>query len=473
VALSRTSLDISIQDSLSALDNPALMGDTVAYFNKDNFTNVSPTQENLPIPFIFGTASRFDLLLDSSTSFVGNRLDPNSMLQAICISYSSTIATNTNRQWGLCRISSAGVSNFGFTPSGINSSPTDYQILTGTSGQISKLKIGATFQDTAGGFHRVLGRSATTLTITKSTGFSGSVLTNSCPALVLVKDNENYYLKYGRDYTAAVTTTDGGNRFITCTLTNNFEANFSINPIDPSLDKLHYVVYPEFDSQKHGTVLELILTKMGLSIDVTSVSTANSSLPVNVNFSIPSVFESDFGKYYKYLGDLLSSTFGYIFLNNSEEIEYKLFESLSSGLVVTDTDILENTFSINLEYGDIVTGIVAYNPNCSNLEFTGASYTVKSDKAEKLHGINRVTKFIHVLEDISTRLGVILSVRSNRIATYTFQTKQVNYLSEIGDTVSLQKSNLLAQESTRNVIILGLNKSVNKTIIRALDLLNI
>lgn len=471
-SLSRKSLVLSMQDKLRPLKDPALMGDSVAYFSKADFANVDPNREGLPIPFIFGSASRYKLLVDSATSYGGYKLDPDTLYDATCTNFSTTISTSTNREYGVCRVATAGFLDFSFTPSAINSAPADYQVLTGTVNEIAKFRIGDTFIDSSSNPHRVLDVGSTTITITKLTVFSGSVSANNCPSIVITTGGNDYYLLYSRDYTATVTATSGGNKYLKITLVNNFEATFGISALDPQISRIRYRVRPA-GSQLHGDVMDTILSAAGLGVDATAIAAANAVLPVNAAFSIPQFDETDHGEYYKYIQLILKSAFGFIYLNNSGNIGYELFATPTSTDQRTDTDIEEDTFNINLQYQDIVTQIIGYNPHASSIEYPNSAASASSVKAQYLHGVNRATRYRHILENFSTRVSDILDVLSNRRATYEFSSKQLDYDSEIGDDVELSKNNLLGNDSARDVKILGLNKRVNKTIIKAIDLLEL
>lgn len=482
LSLSRTNVQIRFEDNLSVLALPALMGDesTYTYFNLQDNANLDPNKNGRPIPFIFGRVSRYQLLFESVTNLAdAKKLDPTSLYEGVCTNFNSNISTTVNREWGLCRTKD-GFLDFGFTPSAISQADANFTRLTGTAAQIAKMFIGDTFVITNGGtdyYFRTwyVDRVNNYVYATKNAAVTAgdSVTTNKAPSIVIqTADTTFYYPVYSRDYTATEVATAGGNSYLKITFVNNFEANHSgLGTLDPTFHKVLFRVKPNQSNILHGSVLKYILEKAGLTVNAASVTTANTTLNVNANFSIPQFDENDFHEYYKYIELILESTLGYITLNNSFEIEYNLFSTPSASTELTDTDILRNTFQTNISYKDIIDQIIAYNPHYSSVEATSTSSDSESSlKAKHLHGISRAVRFRHVLEDITGRLADILDVRKERSAVYEFETKIINIDSILGDQFLLTKDGLLGGDTSKAVKILELAKGVNRSKISVTDL---
>jgi hypothetical protein len=483
ISATRKKVTISFQDDIVKLNSPALMGDNPSecYFTKDDFPNVDPQKEGEPVRYIVGTVSRHQLLSESVTNLNdARRLNPEKMNEAVCTNFSSTISTTTNREFGICRVSSNGFTSWGFTPSAVDNTDANFTVLDGTAAEIAKIFIGDTFQDSNTNYSRVyhVDRGTNKIYITKNAAIttSDTVNSNAVPSIVIFDFDRNvYYPLYGRDYTAATSSTSNGNTYVKITFTNNFEASFGgLTSLDPTTMQVFYRVKPDSANQKHGTVLSDMLTAAGVTVNSTSITNANSALAVNANFSIPFFDELDFNDYYKYAEELLQSTLGYIFLNNSFEIEYGLLATPTSTTEITNTDIKENTYSVDIDYQDIVTQIIGFNPHHNSSEVVdNTSQTSESIKSRYLHDINRTTRFRHVLEDFSGKITDHINVRSERFALYRFVTKQLNYASELGDDFQLTKLGIPGQAANRDIKIMGITKEVDKTTIEASDLLNI
>lgn len=481
VNVDRKTVNIGLKDNLASLNVPCLMGDDEVYFTNDHFTAVDPNKDGFPVRYIIGTASRYKLHPETVTNLTtAQHLDVSSLNEAVCTNFTTDLTTSNNREYGCCRVSSNGFENFGFTPSNIDNTDPNFTRLDGTAAQVAKFNIGDTFVVSGSGTYycRTLyvDRTNNYVYVTKQAGMitTDVVNSNDCPAISIDDGVNAYHCLYGRDYTATVSALASGNKYLKIDFVNNFEASHALTVLDPQTMTVGYRVKPSQANQKHGTVLKSILDKAGLTTNAASFSSADTAFAVNANFSIPYFDESDYGEYYSYVELLLQSTLGYILLNNSFEIAYNLFDTPSSSTAITDTDIIENTYKIAIDYNDIVTQVVAYNPHYSNSEFNSvSSATGSSLKAEHLHGVRVTTRFRHVLEDYSSKITDVINIRSERFARYSMVTKSLNYDSILGDDILLSKNGILGNDSTKSVTLLRLDKKTNETGITASDLYNL
>lgn len=291
---------------------------------------------------------------------------------------------------------------------------------------------------------------------------------NNCPSIVILQENVSYYLNYGQHYTATVTTTSGGNKLLNITLINNFESLLVMTDLNPTVDLVYYRVRPT--KMLHGELIKEIVESAGMTVNNASITTSNALLPVYAALSIPKYDETDFEYYLNYLQHVLESTFGHVSLNNNFELVYSLFTDPVSTNEITDTEILKDTFTTSIDYQDIISQIIAYNPHANSVEFVDKTGTsLKSLKSQYLHGFSRTIRFQHCLEDITTRLAQMLEYRSNRVAKYSMDTATKNLDSKIGDDFKLNKSGLLG-ELTKQVKLIGIDKRSNMTSIILTDL---
>jgi hypothetical protein len=302
---------------------------------------------------------------------------------------------------------------------------------------------------------------------------------NDCPSIVILDDTGlAVYPLYGRDYTAATAATGGGNTYLTITFVNNFEASFgTIAVLSPGLNQVLFRVKPANTDLEHGKVLQLLLESAGLTVNTTGITYGDSSFQAKCAFSIPFFDEQDFSPYLKYVQAILSSTLGYIYLNDSFQVTYRLFDAPAGTTTVDNVDIVEGSFRVETEYRDLIDQLITYNPHYNSSEVQSgtnkSSLTASSLSAKYLHGINNATRFRHVLTYINGRVDTILGVRSNRLVKYIFDTVLLNIDSNIGDDITLSRSNILGNDATKELTILSLDKSPRKTTIIATDLLGV
>lgn len=482
ITSSRRRISIGVTDNLKKLQNPALMGDDEAYFTDGNFTAVQPRYLNAPVKFYFGTVSRYELIPETVTNLAdAQQVSQTSLEVLVCTDFTNDLHTSNNREYHAGRVTSNGPQDFTFSPSAVDNTDPNFTRLDTTGAVVATIFIGDTFEITGSGTYRVrvlyVDRTNDYVYVTKDAGIiaTDTVNNNDCPTVTVFDGSFTYLLLYGRDYTASTVATTGGNELVKVDLVANFEANHAgLLILDPEFMDVRFRIHPPFDDQTHGDVLSTLLTFANQTVNAASITTANSTFNVNANFSIPNFDEGDYAKYTKYIQDILSSTFGYILLNNSFEIEYKLFSAPSGSTEVTDTEVMEGSYNYRIDYNDIVTQIIGFNPHFNNGEFNSvSSATSESNKSKHLHGVDTTTRFRHVLEDFTSKVTDLINYRSERSATYSFRTKGQQFDSEVGDDFLLKKGNIPGQATSRNIKLLGLEKSAFETKVTATDLLNI
>jgi hypothetical protein len=533
INISGATANITIYDSLSKLSTPCYMGDTVSecYFTADDFPNTTPSDLGLPVPYILGRNSRFEMERKNRTSMDTNIFwgyIPEKTNRAICTSYSASATTSNNRTWGLCRVGPSGVQlnvhpprvdatvqNLAFVDIDLvgthrwtvrylvfdsflstkqyfkpldtvklNQGGTDYYgVVTWVEGSVSgTLEVEIRFEDAT------FDPSIVDLT-PDLTFYHGMSLT-----IVDTTTGESFFPLENRDYTLNQTTTSGGNKYVSVTFANNFEANLvsmetrtAMATLTPDRHKVYYQVSTATEGvdSKHGTVLQAMCEDVGLEVDAASFTAANTALDIRVMCSIPYFDQADYGNYRDYVEDILKSTLGYLRLNENLEVEYSLFGSPTTGETYDETYTLADSLFIDVDYNDIETQIIAYNSHDSGYskadesartdvpEWDSAtrlsSQTAENLKAVHLNGISKTTRFRHVLDDFSDLIQDHIDIKSYRRAFYRFKTAVKAAAEEIGNSLTLENSKVLGGTGSQDLLVVAVDKSTESITIEATD----
>lgn len=486
-------ITFTIEDQISKLKSEALFGDDSSETVHSIIDNsaLDPNADGQPIRMFFGFATRYALQNDpdNTPSLSGAlRVVPQYCEQAFNVNYSNTVSTSTNREWNLGRVTSDGLLDFSHTPTTVDNAAGGYTVFSSPSADVAKFLAGDTMVWNDGGVDRytrviLVDNDNDDVYITKEANLTtgDDIKANNAPTIVILDttDNSQIYPLYGRDYTATVSNTNGGNKNVKITFVNNFETNHSgITTLDPSIHEVYFRLRPDTTNAKHGSVAKTIMEKVGLTVNAASVTTANTTLATNCSFSIPFRDESTYASYLEYLQMILKSALAYVTLNNSFEYEYKLLATPSSTDDITDTEILKDTFDIEIDYADIKNEINAFNRHLiSSEQAVDSSNTpwavASSVKSKHLHEVERLLELEHVLEKFNDKVTDHINLLSNRKATYVFETKTVNLDNIIGDDLRLSRTGLLGDVSTESVKIVGISKKSNVVKLITKDLLNI
>jgi hypothetical protein len=506
VRVDNQTVTIEVYEAASRLDQPALMGDTgdEAYYSLDAFPGVDPNKRDTPIPFVVGPFSRYSLL--GVLSGIIKRVDPEFTNKATCITFVPEPAQDECRQWGLYRSAGTGADNYRLpnfgTPTTINHSG-GVVLLTYNSGAWSNAALDFDYGDSAKVTHSGDNYSGVVTIIDPTNrqvtlqGYEDIAATGNLTGATIVgqpapaiwiykKDNSVFYptpMIYDRDYYLGDGVTSGGNTFHQVIFYDDFETNYPgvFNTGDgeylhPNNFEVLYRARPKLDNANHADLLQSMCEKSGLAVDAASFAASKSALDAFCFFQIPQFDETDFHSYRDYVQLILQSTLGILYVNNDFEAVYELLAAPSPAAdAMTNPSIyMRDSLRIEHEYQDIVDQIVAYNAHNVAQPIKGytqsSSTTAESIKARHLHGINNVTRFRHVLNDISGRLQTILDIRSTRRATYRFKTATKHLDAQIGDDMTLESPLLPGGAASIDLKILSLDKSLDDTEVEATDL---
>lgn len=418
-------------------------------------------------------------------------------LKAACTNYSGTISGTTNRTWGLGMIrGSIPTQSFGTVQAASGVLNDGHLFIRFAS--YSNINIGDTFKWTSGGtdYYGVIAYvgsfsyEGTSYNIAVFTGpwadppthfWSGSptVTPMKCIGLFargLFSSTVDYlpYFCLERDYTLTETVDSvSGNRKLSITFVNNAENEiWSVDPLSPSAHEVIYRVSSNA-TLTHGTVLQLLLEKAGLTVNAAAITAANAALTDTCNFSIPNVDEQEVGPYAKYVGEILRSTLGYISVNASGEVVYKL-AALPSSTDARDKNLLVmGATAFSVDYQDMLYGLRYRNPHHP----AGVAAPVVTDdytaKVKYLHGVTRSEEIRHCLEltgSTISRHTQIAALYARPRVVYSWQTATEDIDKALGDDVLLRTKMVLGGGGSKAVKIITVDKQTGRVAVEAEDL---
>lgn len=446
--------------------NSTLLNST---YNTTRFANLLPSHENRPIRKLYSEVSYYKVVNQTVGSTSLFKLDHERLLEASCINFSNTISTTTNREWGTVLYVGDGGHQTD-TVQSTDHAATDYSVIEYSSGK--KFRIGDTLKINT---HYVqvyeVDTDANTFKCTKNASLATSdTITRAGISSVIIKQGEDvFYAYYDRDY--SITYTPNTNDIIKITFVNNFEATLSCATLDPNAHQVRFRAWSDTSGDyNHGSVVSDILTEAGFDVNASSITTANSDLTATTNFYNPPIGSTSFSSYQTILEKILSSTFGYLSLNNDLEIKYGVFKTLSATNTISDREILLNTFKAVVDYNDVISSIIPENDHdIIETDYTNAS--LEDNTALYLHGTKSIKTYNHVL-DGTGRMQKILDVLSERSVQYSMTVKTEPDVI-IGDLFTLSRDNLLGDETSDVIIVLGIDKKAEEVNLKTTDLLGI
>jgi hypothetical protein len=488
INLTQNTAIVTCADSFNKLVQPALMGDSQsdAYAAKATWADIDPGKKDYPLPYIVGPFSRYVTALAtesiSTLKLIYSMIEGN---RALDISYARPPTTSNNRTWIACRQKSVvATQSFGTLDTVLTVGAYKFvkfsTISNAMVGDVLKYVESAV---TYYGHIRYVGdftylSNPYNCIVETAALTTSSTVANSKSFAVTVAGlggEDRYSCLYDRDFTVDdSTTTSGGNVVVKFTFTNNFEA--TVGMATP-LDSITFdVFYRSTNSspESHGQILKDFLDQVGIPYSAATFTAADAALVTKAAFSIPNFDEIDYDYYLKYVQDVLGSTLGFLRINDAFEAEYYLLEPPTSTDVRDSSLLLRDTTQCDIEYQDIVTTLIAYNPhNSSEFETSKASTpseTRSSAKSQYLNGLENVNRFRHVLQYMTDRIDAHIGIKSTRFAKYRLETATQDIDSELGDDLQLDNKITLGGSTVQDVKIISVNKSPGKIAIEASDL---
>lgn len=438
-------------------------------YNSTDFTNLFPSHEGFPIRKLYSLITKYEVIANTVGSSDLFKVHPQNLLEAVCVNYSTTISTSNNREWGtVLSVGDGGLQTD--TVQVADHAATDYSVIDNTSGKL--FKVGDTLLINTYYVQVLEINSATQFKCTKNASIvaTETITRAGISCIVIEQAGLFYYPLFSRDYTVSYSSET--NDIVKVTFTNNFEANHSgMTTLDPGDSIVRFRAWSDTAGDyDHADVVSSILTDAGFTVNAASITAANSALSATTNFYNPPIDNESFESYQSMLEKLLSSTFGYLSLNNDLEIEYHVFETLSASNTISDRQIILRSMSMQVDYNDVISSIKPENPH-DIIETTYTNASIEDSRALYLHGTKSFKTYFHYL-DGTGRMQKVLDVLSERSAIYSFDLKTEPDVI-IGDEFTLSRDALLGDAATDDVIVMGVDKQAEKVTIKTTDLLGI
>lgn len=489
LSFNQNSVFLNCVDFFQNLKAPALMGDSnnEAYFNLDTYPQLDPKFKDQPIPYIVGPFSRFESYGDFETTsglkVIHKISDGN---KAKNYNFTPSVSTTTNREYIACRQKDViATQNFGSVLGIVEPGGNKYFFVNFSVFQNITLGDNIKYNDGVDQYGLIvyvdnftyLGNPYNCVVYAPNGTFTGSTIINMKSFGMAIKDNNTgtmFHPIYERDYSIDDSQiTQGGNRLIKITFGNNFESTLSMPTLNPNIHEVFYRT-SNASPETHADIIEDICETVGLTVDPTSFAQAYTDLSVNALFSIPNTEEGDYDLYLKYVQDVLGSTLGFLRLNEDQEVEYFLLKPPTSTDVRDSFLMLNEQSGCELNYQDILTTIIGYNPHNSSehetIKSPSPSETRENNRAKYLHNIDNVTRFKHCLQTITDRIDSQLGFKSSRFVKYMFKTATQDIDSVIGQDIEIQNKIVLGSGQTQDVKIITIEKSPSLVSIEASDL---
>lgn len=493
VSGSRTDVTFGAFETLYAMNQPADLGQGPGSYTWLD-SSIYPGHFGRPRHLSLGKSSWYETA-DYDNGGYGPARILSDALKGVSLSYTNSISVNANRSWGLGQVRGAlPTQSFGAIQAcpGINNGG----FLNIRFASYSNLYIGDTFKFTYGGntgygtICWVGNYSYEGTAYNVCVWFAGlaynayTAYWNNAATIVpqkcigvwltgLASSGIPVPLCLGRDFSLTETVDAvSSNRQLAVTLANSAEGWYGTAALDPNKHDMIYRVSSDA-TLTHGTIAQLLLEKAGLTVNAASITAANAALTDTVNFSIPNVDETELGSYAQYLGELLRSVLGYIAVNASGEIEYRLLAAPSS-TAVRDSDLLVlGSTSFQVDYQDVRHGLRYRNPHLPGGSSAAIVADDYSDRAKYLYGVTESDEYRHCLDltgSTISRHTQIQAVVSRPRTVYQLATATEDIDTTLGDDVLLQSKIVLGGTASRAVKVITLTKQASTVAAEAEDL---
>lgn len=448
----KNTITISTSNILERLNKIcSLSWDTrYSYLDPAIFANAAPNQQGYVIPSLLGRCSDFKLHYAGSP-LASVRIDPMSLRQALCTSYSNTISTTTNRTWVTHRCLYAGAFSGARTHTHVGSS---YTFNMSTSLEAKKFIQEDTFRANGSIFEvtSVSGSSVNATLISGAAPASPATITMYEVPVVYVSDGDTFRKVSCEHYAVTSGQYDGGeNNIFEITFNDNFEAAIGMAALDPNMHEVRFRA-SNFNNRifNHYQVAEKILGFSGIRYNFTAPSN-----PTEVSFMIPLINE-EYGSFLSYIEILCTSNAAYIKQIADGYYSYDMFSVPSNPTEVTEDDYLFGSLSIDEEPKDICSKLIIEPIAAISLN---NNFTFQSnDIAASIGGaVQKTIKTINY--PVSIRNEQVLQ---NMFKTnfYRFKLKNLGYDWTIGKSITI---------NGKDLIVIGIGKSLNELSITAVD----
>lgn len=493
-------LSISIDNSFNAFRDNYYSNGTLnkSTFNSSDYPNVSENDRDQPIYAIYSRVSKTrDIFFDGKINVIPFTSGSSQLLFVLSdsytltnISYTTFRGYTTNRVWAAC-FASTNNSDLTETASGctnlsLNITQVDVADSSYYSAGDCVLKNGSYYYYVTG----IVSSTRIEIKGPANIANGDTLFRSKIPFVQIVNpkdENEIYVLQYGQDYSVS---TDA-NGVYNITFVNSFEGGFALAGHPDGLREaglwedaiIRYRVY-NHDDLKHGTIVKKILESVGLVVDSSSITTANTASTEIVNFSIPYFGETSFLDASEYVQNILTSMFALLYINTSLQIGYALISSFSPTDTISNDEIIDGSIDQKIDYKDIKTDLLFENIhgsklieyiNVGTLQFvnTTRETSLRSDYSSYLHEVNKQKTIKYVTQTMTDSKNKIIDVLSSRRLSISLSTKGINFSSKIGDSFIISSGKLVGIANQINGKILSINKQARETRLSFCDLLGL
>lgn len=457
-------LKFTTEDFLKKLDSVYYPRSTYEASIASGRNQSTPDSQKLfKIHRVFGRSSSFHYKYVSVTNEINVKfLDPDRMPQAYCVSYDPILSTSVNRVWETAIVEDLQtpiqenyfVSGVFVVGTGFGTSAMLIEIV---GGNYDNFSIGDTLDFGGSRVARVIEVTENEIYISPNyfiINIGENFVVNKVSAIILRKEGQEINLELNADYTVG---TPVGDLPIPVTFVNNFEARYGFtNPLDPNTDQVFFKVRNTkgLASYSHGAQLKKILLSKFTSdeINLTSFDDADTALELDLCFMLPQLNE-DFPNTRDVIEKILTSSLGYLYLDDSLKISYGNFKTASPAQSVGDTEILKGSLSHTVDFNDVYQSV-----RFTSEAFTDV-FTLESNQALYLHNTNKVKDYDHICDIISIvkpinhfkKIAQILSMK--RINS---QMVLIDYETKIGEEKTITSSKKLGKS---DCVVLSLNEN--------------
>ena len=401
-----------------------------SFYDSSNFTALDETFENAPIRYVYGRVDGFEAVNI-------NKVDQNQ-------------TTSDNRQWACIGEQSDLPSITATCQGGGSATVTPVDDAAGIGiGDALHFNRGAGSDE----YLLVTDVNYSTDEVTHSS-LSGGAMSNGDTlerpfvGRVNIIQNDTLYIAFpSRDYTVNTSIAQGISGF---TFTNNFEANIGMSTLSPG-DRVSARIYGkkvdniELNASTFGTndqvsgnaaniivvLYDLLKTSLGLTesqLNLTSFTSAQSSVVDAVGIAIPSSAQSNFPTYKDVIIEAIQTGLlrVYFDFDNLLKVE-QIGPHGSANKTIADDEMLVNKARHQFEYDDIYSDILVeydeneLSPNPNEFESFKRSVNASSDNAKYVHDIDREFQVLsrHFksvdAQRLADRLSYVLGERKNFI----------------------------------------------------------
>lgn len=490
-----------IYDNLYKLNEPCLMGDTngESYYDTATFSGMDGSKAGKIIPYVIGR-SRYRFRKNTTIGVYAFELDPNETEEAVCLSVSNSLT------WGLCRSGPNGFKTLNYGD--INSSTItvgamtlDYGNGVNNAREFSmswnasepNIELGDTIEIISGGttyqgyvyaryntydFYGIMEPTAPGGVYTSVTASP-----NDGVGIIIVQGQYTFYPMVVNDYSVTTTTLASGNKFYKVIFSAGFETR---HPGMSTIDYQNTRVYYRFTEKTSVTndttqakVISRTLTAAGLSVDSSSITTADASLVATVNMTIPEMGSSSVRSYNYYLGLMLQSAFGYVYRDNSTlTTKYKLYTSPTTGNLILSNEILD--LHVQFDGSEMAQSIRAFNDQIFFIDTdlvgpASLTYQSSSSRSKYQHGLTNQISIESVYRSVSSTVSRRTAFSENIQMIIRFSTASKFTNLNIGDDVSLADDRIPGSKtiylgySCTLLKILGIEYSSDKITFTCID----